>query len=193
MLTTSRSLLDRLRNGTDPQAWHRWLVVYEPWLRKWLARLQPTDRDDVIQDVLAAVHQKLSGFVHNGRPGAFRAWLKAILVNKTRRFLEKRGQLGERLPDWLDNLEDPSSELSRRWDAEHDEQLVRRLLALVRLDFTPRTWEVFCLLVLEESVGGGGGSALPDGAERRLRRKVARPGAAARGNDRPDRGMNFFL
>ena len=149
MLTTSRSLLDRLRNGTDPQAWHRWLVVYEPWLRKWLARLQPTDRDDVIQDVLAAVHQKLSGFVHNGRPGAFRAWLKAILVNKTRRFLEKRGQLGERLPDWLDNLEDPSSELSRRWDAEHDEQLVRRLLALVRLDFTPRTWEVFCLLVLE--------------------------------------------
>ena len=150
MLTTSRSLLDRLRNGGDLQAWQRWLIVYEPWLRGWLARLQPADRDDVLQEVLAVVHEKLPGFVHNGRPGAFRAWLKAILVNKVRRHLEDRRRAGEALPDWLDGLEDPSSELSRRWDREHDEQLVRRVLALVRADFTPRTWEVFRLLVLED-------------------------------------------
>jgi RNA polymerase sigma-70 factor (ECF subfamily) len=152
LLTTSNSLLDRLRNGGDAQAWQRWLTVYEPWLRAWVWRLcrpQPADGDDVLQEVIAVVHEKLPTFVHNGRTGAFRAWLRAILVNKARHFLE-RCRRGEPLPEALDRLEDPASDLSRLWDREHDEQLVRRLLALARPRAQPRTWEVFRLLVLED-------------------------------------------
>src|SRR5262249_49082561 len=100
--------------------------------------------------VLAVVSQKLPDFVHNGRPGAFRAWLRAILANKVRRFLEKRSRAGAPLPDWLNGLDDPSSDLSRQWDLEHDQYLVRRLLAAIRPEFQPRTWEVFRLLVLED-------------------------------------------
>jgi RNA polymerase sigma-70 factor (ECF subfamily) len=153
MITTSRSLLDRLRNPQDSQAWQLWLTVYEPWLRDWLRmhQLQPADIDDLLQNILVVVSQKLSAFVHNGQPGAFRTWLRRILVHEVRYFLRGRQRQAAETPsDWLDVLEDSSSEMSRQWDLEHDQQLVRRLLAAIQPDFEPQTWEVFRLLVLED-------------------------------------------
>jgi RNA polymerase sigma-70 factor (ECF subfamily) len=153
MLTTSRTLLDRLRNQQDPHAWQCWLSVYEPWLRDWLGRhhFQPADTDDLLQNILVVVSRKLPAFVHNGQPGAFRAWLRRILVHEVRSFLRQRQRPAAGLPfDWLNRLEDPSSELSRQWDREHDQQVVRRLLAAIQPDFEESTWEVFRLLVLED-------------------------------------------
>jgi RNA polymerase sigma-70 factor (ECF subfamily) len=102
MLTTSRTLLDRLKDRNDAQAWQLWLTVYEPWLRDWLGanRLQPADVDDLLQNILVVVSQKLSAFVHNSRPGAFRAWLRSILVHEVRYFLRGRQrQTGDGLAD----------------------------------------------------------------------------------------------
>jgi len=156
MLPTSQSLLDRLQKHHDPQAWQRLVAVYVPWLRGWLSRyhLQPADVDDLVQNILTVVNQKLPAFVHNGRPGAFRAWLRLILVNEVRVFLRTRRNrqalATDPLASELDQLEDPRSDASRQWEREHDQQLVRRLLASVQSDFQPRTWEVFRLLVLED-------------------------------------------
>jgi len=155
MLPTSQSLLDRLRKQHDPQAWQRLLTVYEPWLRAWLSQhqLQPADVEDVLQNILLVVSQKLPAFVHNGHAGSFRRWLRTILVNQVRYFLRSRRQRqaldAEPEPDWLEQLAAPASELSQQWDREHDQQLVRRLLAAIQTEFEPRTWEVFRLLVLE--------------------------------------------
>jgi DNA-directed RNA polymerase specialized sigma24 family protein len=51
------------------------------WLRKY--DVQDSDADDLVQEVLLAVSKDLDKFEHRGQPGAFRGWLKAILVNKT--------------------------------------------------------------------------------------------------------------
>jgi RNA polymerase sigma factor (sigma-70 family) len=155
MPLTSQSLLEQLQKHDDPQAWQRLVSVYEPWLRAWLSRhqLQPADVDDLLQNILTVVNQKLPSFVHNGQAGAFRAWLRMILVNQVRYFLRAqrhRKALGtDQFASELDQLEDPTSDASRQWDLEHDQQLVRRLLASVQPEFPPRTWEVFRLLVLE--------------------------------------------
>jgi RNA polymerase sigma-70 factor (ECF subfamily) len=153
VLTTSHTLLDRLRDRHDAQAWRLWLTVYEPWLRHCLERhrLQEADVEDLLQTVLVVVSQKLPAFVHSGQPGAFRAWLRRVLVHEVRNFLRGRQrQAAEVGTDWLDQLEDGASELSRQWDREHDEQVVRRLLAAIQGDFEPQTWEAFRLLVLED-------------------------------------------
>jgi RNA polymerase sigma-70 factor (ECF subfamily) len=155
MFTTSPTLLDRLRNQQDPEAWRLWLRVYEPWLRDWLGRhhFQPADTDDLLQNILVVVSRKLPAFVHNGRPGAFRTWLRSILVTEVRSFLRLRQRQREATDppdDWLDRLEDPGSEQSRQWDQEHDQQVVRRLLAAIQADFEEPTWEAFRLLVLED-------------------------------------------
>ena len=134
MMTTSPSLLERLRDPTDKQAWQRLLTVYEPWLRGWLSRtLQAADCDDVLQAVFVVVNDKRREFVHNGQPGAFRTWLHSILTYQVRYSREKWRRpdtsSSQPLTDWLEQMTDPDSELSRLWDQEHDKQLVRRMLA----------------------------------------------------------------
>ena len=53
----------------------------------------------------------------------------------------------------LQELEDTDSELSRLWDQQHDEYVVRCLLDLVALEFEPATLLAFRRLTLE---GGSG-------------------------------------
>ncbi len=157
MPATSPSLLERLHDRADDQAWQRLLSIYEPWLRGWLSRhnLQPADVEDVLQEVLLVVSNKLPQFVHTGQPGAFRAWLRLILTNQVRDFLRGRRSREARvavepLSDWLEQLEDADSALSRQWNQEHDQQVVRRMLALIQAEFNQTTWQVFQMLVLDD-------------------------------------------
>jgi RNA polymerase sigma-70 factor (ECF subfamily) len=148
--STSPSLLERLCAG-DQEAWKRLLALYTPLLRAWLypAGLQVADADDVIQNALAVVCRKLPHYRHNGQRGAFRRWLRQIVGHV---LLEFRRATGRHIcggDDLLAELEDPSSELNRRWDAEHDRYLLRGLLHLVRGEFSPSTWEAFRRTALE--------------------------------------------
>ena len=43
-----------------------------------------------MQQVLLAVSKDLSKFDHGGQPGAFHGWLKAILINRLRKFWRAR-------------------------------------------------------------------------------------------------------
>ncbi len=49
----------------------------------------------------------------------------------------------------LEQLEDPTSHLSRLWDHEHDRYVVRHLLGAIERDFQPATWQAFRRHVLE--------------------------------------------
>ena len=129
------------------------LAIYQPLLRAWLNRqnLPRDDVEDLVQDVLVVVCRKLPDFEHNGRVGAFRNWLKTIVLQRTREFW-RQGRLRNVDPQGaslLADLEDPHGGLSSWWDREHDCLVVRRLLALIRTDFSPEVWTIFHLLVLE--------------------------------------------
>jgi RNA polymerase sigma-70 factor (ECF subfamily) len=49
----------------------------------------------------------------------------------------------------LDQLQDPDSGLSHLWDQEHDQHIVRRLLAMIEPHFSPSTWQAFRRVVLD--------------------------------------------
>lgn len=156
MLDTSISLLDRLQQGAHTTAWHRLVVLYTPLIRGWLRRhtLPDQDVDDLVQEVLAIVVRKLPDFRRKPRAGAFRCWLRHITVNCLRDFWRDRryqprvnGTGG--FSEVLAQLEDPESPLSQLWDKEHDEYLLRRLLARIKPRFEAKTWRVFQRLALE--------------------------------------------
>jgi RNA polymerase sigma-70 factor (ECF subfamily) len=151
---TPLSLLERLRLQPDESSWRRLTDLYTPLIRTWIRRhaLQPSDADDLVQEVLAVVVRELPRFQHDLRRGAFRRWLRTILVNRMRVFWRKQqpaAGVGGDLAGVLDQLEDPASDLSRVWDEEHDRHVARRLLAFLRPDFEATTWRAFELLVLE--------------------------------------------
>jgi RNA polymerase sigma-70 factor (ECF subfamily) len=153
MIPTSATLLQRLLDRNDGAAWDRFVALYEPLLRRWLAPQLPqvADLDDVTQQVLTVVLEKLPAFEHSGRAGAFRAWLRAISTNCLRKFWRSRPAAGPDPEALLLQLEDSQSALSQQWDREHDEFILRRVLELVEPEFTPKTWTAFRRVALEHA------------------------------------------
>jgi RNA polymerase sigma-70 factor (ECF subfamily) len=156
MSETSVSLLERLRSQPDTASWQRLVDLYTPLLHGWLRRyaLQQADVDDLVQDVLTVVVRELPHFQHNQQRGAFRCWLRTILVNRLRYFWRSRqsrplAACDSDLGQMLDQLEDPGSGLSQLWDREHDQHVLRRVLELIEHDFAPSTWEAFRRVVVE--------------------------------------------
>ncbi len=152
---TSISLLDRLRARPDAASWQRFVDLYQPLLQGWVRRqgVRPPDAEDLVQEVLAVVARELPQFHHNQRPGAFRAWLRAILVNRLRAFWRARRSQpvavgGPTPPEW-EELEDPAGSLSRLWDEEHDRHVLGRLLELIEPEFAPTTWQAFRRVTLD--------------------------------------------
>src|SRR5262249_41614921 len=101
-----------------------------------------------------AVSVEVPKFQHNGQQGAFRAWLRTILTHRVRHFLRQRQHRkalkGPQLLDnWLEQLADPDSGLSKQWDREHDQLLARPMLTTIQGEFNATTWQVFRLLMLE--------------------------------------------
>jgi RNA polymerase sigma-70 factor, ECF subfamily len=155
MDVTSPSLLLRAREGSAP-AWERLADLYRPLIYHWLLRhsLTPHDADDLSQDVLATLVKELPRFQHGGRPGAFRTWLRVITVNRARAFWRARSSRPQGSGDsgvmaMVEQLEDPASDLSGRWDREHDERVLRHLLGLMETEFEPNTVRAFRRLTLE--------------------------------------------
>jgi RNA polymerase sigma-70 factor (ECF subfamily) len=140
---TSLSLLDRLGDLHDAEAWDRLVRLYTSVLHTWLrsAGLQAADRDDLTQRVLEVLVQRLPHFQHSGRPGAFRAWLRGITTNLLREFWRRRPADGAAAV--LEELCDPASGLSRHWDEQHDHHVLHGLLWQVRPEFTEPTWTAF--------------------------------------------------
>jgi RNA polymerase sigma-70 factor (ECF subfamily) len=153
---TPISLLDRLRSCPDAGSWNRLVELYTPLIRDWLCHhdLQRSDVEDLVQEVLGAVVLELPNFEHNQRPGAFRSWLKMIAVHRLRYFWRTRQAQPQTTsdPSWsqqLNQLEDPTSDLSQRWDQEHDRYIVTRLMKIIQPEFEPTTWQAFCRVVLD--------------------------------------------
>lgn len=156
MPETPVSLLERLRLQPDDASWQRLVDLYAPLIRDWLRRqeLPASEADDMTQEVLAVVVRELPGFRHDLRVGAFRRWLKNITINRLRTFWRSRKRVpvagGDgKFDALLDQLDDPSSSLSRQWDEEHDRHVARRLLELIEPEFEAPTWRAFCGLVLD--------------------------------------------
>jgi RNA polymerase sigma-70 factor (ECF subfamily) len=148
MPDTSASLLERLRHQPTGDAWQRLVDVYTPLLRHWLGNqgLQASDVDDLTQDVLAVLVRELPAFQHNQRPGAFRAWLRGITVNRLRGLWRGRDHAaggGSDAARQIEQLEDPDSRASQLWDLEHDRHVLGRLLALIGPEFSSTWWQAF--------------------------------------------------
>lgn len=156
MNQTSLSLLDRLRTSPESEHWERLVSVYSPLINSWLRKydIMGTDADDLTQEVLLAVSKDLAKYEHRGQPGAFRAWLKGILINRLRNFWRTRDRRptasgGSDVNGMLAELESPDSALSRLWDREHDEYVLGQLLTLVKPHFAANTWTAFCRVTLD--------------------------------------------
>lgn len=147
---TSISLLGRAANPADSDSWNRLVELYVPLMRRWLRQydVQESDANDLIQDVFAVLMQELPKFNHNHQVGAFRSWLRHVLVNRLRNYWRDRqhrppAKGGSSLAEQLNQLEDENSQLSQVWNQQHDREVLAKLMEVVRPRFEEKTWQAF--------------------------------------------------
>jgi len=142
MHTTPASLLTRLRRPGDQRAWEQFVELYTPLLYHWArhAGLQDEDAADLVQDVFAALVQKMPHFVYDPSK-SFRSWLRTVTLNLWRDNLKRRARrpLGQ-VEGGLDAI--PSPEASDPfWEVEYRRHLVGRAAEVMRAEFQPTTWQ----------------------------------------------------
>jgi RNA polymerase sigma-70 factor, ECF subfamily len=86
MLITSASLLYRLKNNGEREAWPKFVDLYSPLFYHWARQLglQEADAADLVQDVFIILWQKLPEFSYDSQK-SLRAWPKTIFLNRFRR------------------------------------------------------------------------------------------------------------
>src|SRR5438876_8026382 len=87
---TSASLLVRIRDGRDQEAWQQFVRVYAPVVYGFARKrgLQDADAADLMQDVLRSVAGAAGRLEYDPQRGSFRSWLYTITRNKLYSFLD---------------------------------------------------------------------------------------------------------
>jgi len=152
-LQTRPSLLLRIRNGQDADAWHLFVELYAPLVIRHCRRrgLQDADSTDVTQEVLIEVARTIRKFDYQPERGRFRDWLWTITNRKLAQFFSRqnRNQAGTQAVELLDGHGIMTCE--PQWSAEFDAEVLRVALAHARPHFEPTTWRAFELAWLESS------------------------------------------
>jgi RNA polymerase sigma-70 factor (ECF subfamily) len=143
MTRTPSSLLERLRQPSEPEAWTRFVALYTPLIYAWgrHAGLQDPDAADLVQDVFLKLVQVLPTFTYDARK-SFRGWLRTVTLNAWR---DRRKRQGDRplSGDEAALAAAAANGAESFWEAEYRQQLVQRALRLMHTDFRPATWKAF--------------------------------------------------
>jgi len=148
---TRITLLTRLKNAGDTQAWTEFVHLYGPVVYGFARKrgLQDADAADLMQEVLRSVARNASKMEYDPKRGTFRGWLYTVTRNKIYNFLssQKNRARGvgdsaaherlEAIPDR--NAEDPDAD----WDLEYQRRLSAKAMDRVKVEFQSNTWRAF--------------------------------------------------
>lgn len=155
---TRATLLARLRNGDDADAWVEFLKLYGPVVYAFARNrgLQDADAADMMQEVLQSVARNAARMEYDPRKGTFRGWLYTVTRNKIYNFLNggrnkarPTGDSGmlERLEAVPDRNGDDAE---AAWELEYQRRLSARAMDIVRDEFQPNTWRAFWGTAVED-------------------------------------------
>ena len=154
--TTRPSLLIRIRDNRDAEAWREFVDMYAPVVFGFATKrgLQEADAADLTQDVLRAVAGAAGQLDYDPRRGAFRSWLYTIARNKLHDFFAARrrqtpGSGDSAVQGVLEQLPAPEAHDVALWREEYEQRLFHVAAEKVRGDFECSTWQAFWRVAVE--------------------------------------------
>lgn len=149
---TRLSLISRLHQSSDGDAWSEFVRTYEPLILSIAQRrgLQYADAVEVTQEVLRRVADSIGNWDPDPKKGAFRGWLYRVTRNLTIDYLRhhQRWRDREQMPD-LEQLPTPSLDESQEFRIEYERQVFNWAASEVKATFKPDNWKAFWLTAVE--------------------------------------------
>ena len=163
---TRPSLLVRLRDRDDQEAWRLFVDLYGP-LVYGLARrrgLQDADAADLTQEVCRSVAGAVRKLDYDPARGSFRAWLYTVARRHLCDFAERqrRHTAGTGDPDvqaLLEGQPAPEAEAGE-WERDYERRVFAWAAGRVREHFRENTWRAFWLTAMEGKSGEEAGREL---------------------------------
>jgi RNA polymerase sigma-70 factor (ECF subfamily) len=161
---TRASLLVRLRDARDDQAWSQFVGLYAPLIYGYARKqgLQDADAADVTQDALRAVAGAVGKLEYDPKRGTFRSWLFTIVRNKLRNWHDAKGRQhsgtgGTAAQELLQQLPAPEEDV---WEQEYQRRLFAWAIERIRGEFQETTWRAFWQTAVDGKCGKEVASAL---------------------------------
>lgn len=153
---TRPSLLIRLRDERDSEAWESFVEIYAPLLFAYARKqgFQDADAADLTQEVLCNVHRGIREFEYAPHRGRFRGWLLTIMQNVLRRYRaraarEPRGTGDTGMRKFLEQVPDSGDGDGEFWEQEYHRCVFRWVARQIQVDFRPTTWQSFWQTVVD--------------------------------------------
>ncbi len=149
MNPTRSTLLMRVRDPADAEAWGEFVALYEPLLRAYVRGrgLPQEDVRDVVQDVFARLVKALPEFELNRQKGQFRSWLWQVCQSALVDWARRRRNQARAEDAWLNRLSEmrPSAESDSdlEWRRMHHRRVLSFALEKVRARSRPTSWACF--------------------------------------------------
>jgi RNA polymerase sigma-70 factor (ECF subfamily) len=162
---TRVTLLNRIKDGADADAWHEFVHLYGPVVYGFARKrgLQDADAADLMQEVLRSVARNAGRMDYDPKRGTFRGWLYTVTRNKIYNFLNgqknrPRGTGDSAAQERLDAIADRDDDRDDDWELEYQRRLSAQAMELVQDEFQPNTWQAFWRTAVEgrpaQEVGG---------------------------------------
>ncbi|HTU21750.1 MAG TPA: sigma-70 family RNA polymerase sigma factor [Gemmataceae bacterium] len=157
---TRPSLLVRLRDHQDNQAWGEFVELYAPLIYAHARKrgLQDADAADLTQNCLRQVAVHVGRLEYDRQRGSFRGWLFTIVRNKLRDFQRQprrlhQGSGEEHIQQLLERHPASEPEEQEEWDREYRLGLLSWAAEQVRPQVQEATWQAFWQTAIEGKSG----------------------------------------
>lgn len=150
MNSTSASLLRRLQQPDQEQAWQRFVDLYAPLIFYWGKNhgLNAADAADLVQDVLAILIDKLPEFQYDPKR-RFRGWLQTITRNRaTDLYRRNAAQPQSGRDDSIQNVS-VAAAADLFDETEYRRFVVARALQVMQAEFPAHAWQACWQLAVE--------------------------------------------
>lgn len=157
---TRPSLLLRLRDHQDQQAWAQFVDVYAPLIYDYARQqgLQDADAADLAQACLRRFAVSVGRFEYEPQRGSFRSWLFTLVRNKLRDFRDRprsfeRGSGDSRIQQLLESQAAPARDEAAEWDREWRRNMFAWAAEQVRPRVQETTWQAFWKTAVDNKSG----------------------------------------
>lgn len=150
---TRYSLISRLTDGSDQDAWAEFEAVYRPVVYQAARKhgLQDADSQDLVQQVMISIARALKQRPHDQQRAKFRTWLFSVTRNAIINSVQRRpNDMGAGNTDHLRLLHAvPAASEEDQWEADYQRAVFAWASNKVRQEFSEDSWQAFWLTAVE--------------------------------------------
>ena len=145
---TRQTLLNKIKDQYDENAWQEFVLYYRPYIYRIIQnhyKINNTEREDVIQEVLLVAWKKLPEFEYSPEKGRFRSWLGRVTTNTCLAYYRKNNKNEASLENehFLDDQKAVPPEIEAVYQEEWERHITETAWNNICSKFEDKVIEVF--------------------------------------------------